>query len=609
MANELGVRWRFGVVDQLSATVDKLKNKFPKLTKEVRTANNAFKVINKSTAGFSKKVNSLSRGFKSAGKDMSIGLSAPIVGFGAIAVRTATTFQNSMNNVSAKSGATGDGLRKLELRAREMGAATAFSASEAADGMAFLAQAGFSAVDIYKAIPDVLNLAAASNIDLARAGDIASNVMGAFNITADETARVADVLSKATASSNIDMEMLAEAMTDAGPVALKFGASLEETTALIGKLGDAGIQGSKAGTTLKNMFLNLSAPTKEIKGIIQSLGVNVLDPASGKLRTMTDILVDMNKAFKSKGIDGAKKLAILDKVFGKRAIAGAGVLLSTVEKLGSNGKNAIESFTDSLNNSQGASKNMADTMMRGLPGALKTLSSRFEEMQLAIMDPSTGISQAFGSVVNAITGVIEWISKLDPSILAAIAVMAGLVAAIGPVLFIFGVFLSMLPGIITALNLMGVSMVMLQTSILPLILIVAKFLFLAGLIAAVGISIYKNWEPIKSFFADLFTSPIQQLKDIMGWIGKITGISKLFGFGDNTDNQLSAKGFKIGNGDAQGAPVGSKELTKKSNDFAAREKTARVGVDFSNLPPGAKVSADNKDGIMSLNTGSLIGGI
>jgi TP901 family phage tail tape measure protein len=612
MASNLGLNWKFGASDGgLSSAADKAKAKFSGLTKATQRANRAFKVMSSSTSNLRKGLNNMGNGFKSAGTKMTAGLTLPVVGFGVSVIRTAAQFEESMNSVAAKSGATGKTLEKLKMRAREMGANTAFSAKEAADSMAFLAQAGWDTKQIYTAIPAVLNLAAASGASLAEAGDIASNIMGAFNIEAEKAGNVADILAKTTASANVDMIQLAEAMKDAAPVAQKYGASLEETSALIGKLGDAGIQGSKAGTTLKNMFLRLSAPTKSIANRLGQLGVKTFNKTTGEMRSMTDILADMDKAFKLKNIKGAERLTILNEVFGQRAIAGAGVLLDQAGKIGKDGVNNIARFTGALENSGGAAKNMADTMMKGLPGALKTLQSKFMEFQLAIMDPKTGLSQAFGDIVNSISGLLTWLSKLNPKVIAWAVKIGLVVAAVGPLLLAFGAFLSMSANIVTAIIAIKSALVAAQIGLAPLLLMMAKFVLVAGLLATAAVMIYNEWEPIKQFFSDLFTNPLQEIQDMVKWIGKISGISSFFGGdkNDEVDAKLKAMGFKISEGGSKGAPVGSKEVTKKSNAFEAKQKKAMIGVNFSNAPKGTQIQSEDKGNILDITSGSMVGGI
>ena len=597
---------RIKAIDSMSKVIDRIKGKIPKLTNAVKNANKKFATMRMRTESLRKSLGKMGRTMKNIGKGMSIGLTAPIVAFGILSIATAAKFEKSMNKVAALTGATGKSLESMTKLAKKLGSETKFSATQAADAMAFLGQAGFKTNDILSATPAILDLAAASSTDLATAADIASNVMGAFNIKAKDASRVTDVLALATAKGNTNMLQLAEAMKDAGPVAQKAGISIEETSALIAKLGDAGIQGSKAGTTLKNMFLNLAAPTSRIKKIMSALGVKTIDPVTKQMRSMTAILADMSEAFDKKGIKGAKKLAILNEIFGKRAIAGAGVLLDQAGKLGTDGVNSIARLTAELENSGGAAKRMAKTMEKGLPGAITSFKSAFEGLQIAILDVEFGgvkLKVIIEKLINRVTKFIRGLSTTNTTMLKWGIIIAGVVAALGPLVFAFGVFLTVLPSMITGFALLKSGLLAIKLATMGALVPMLPFIAALGLVAAAAFLIHKNWKPIKEFFSDLFTSPIQQLKDMLGFLGKITGISKLFGFGDDTDEKLKKQGFQIGK--PQGEAVGTRGIVKESKDKQVRERKAMLDVNFSNMPKGTRVMADDRDGILDSLTGNM----
>ncbi|GAB5387087.1 MAG: hypothetical protein Alpg2KO_00550 [Alphaproteobacteria bacterium] len=230
---------------------------------------------------------------------LTVGAAAVTAGVMA-SINSASTLEKALSNVEAKSGASAEEMAQLKAQARELGATTSFTAKQAADGMTFLAQAGFSVKEIMEALPATLDLAAAGELELARAADIASNVIGQFGLQAKDTARVADVLAAGASNSNTSVEQMAEALNYAGPAAKAFGASLEETVALVGKLGDNGLQGSNAGTALRSMFLRLAAPPKEAGEAIEALGIRTVN-ASGKMRSMGELLAEVGAQLKSKG--------------------------------------------------------------------------------------------------------------------------------------------------------------------------------------------------------------------------------------------------------------------------------------------------------------------
>lgn len=606
--NNVDKKIRFRAIDNVSAITDKISNKFNKVTRAAAKTQKKFERVSQSSKKLRDNLNKAGKGLKNVGKSMTVGLTAPIAAFGAMAFRTSVQFDKSMNKVQALSRASATEIAALRKQSKLLGSETAFSASQAAEAQAFFAQAGFKTNEILKATPATLALAAATSTDLAQSADILSNVMGGFNVKADQAGRFVDVLSAATARGNINMEMIGETMKDAAPVAQKFGASIEETAALTAKLGDAGIQGSKAGTTLKNMFLNLSAPTTRIKKIMGALGVQTVDPVTGKMRKMTDILVDMNKAFQSKGLKDSQRLAVLNEVFGKRAIAGAGVLLNAVSQVDEKtGKtvNTVAKLTKELENSNGVAKEMEKTMLKGLPGATASFTSAFEALQIAVMD--SGIKDVLADIINKVADLFRWIANLNPTILKWGAILAGVVAVIGPMLFIFGGIISALPFLIQGFQLLSVILPVISAGAIPLILAMGKFLLIAGLVAGAAYLIYDAWDDFGNFFNDLFADPLQQLKDMADWAGKIVGLGTFFGDDpDDVDARLKAQGFSFqAAGEASGSATGSRELTKKSNEFKQRQIGGAIDVKFSNMPKDTKVITDDKESILNVSTGMM----
>ena len=227
-------------------------------------------------SGFKKGLDRLrgiaSKSFDKITKAIKAGAAA-LSGLAVAAIKMGSDFEAGMSRVQALSGATGAEFEALRKTALELGRTTVFSASQAAEGMQYLAMAGFKTNEIIAAMPGVLNAAAAGQVDLATAADITSNVLSGFGLKAEEAARVADVLTKAFTSSNTTMESLGETMKYAAPVAAAAGFALEEVAAAAGMLGDAGIQGSQAGTTLRAIMLRLINPPKQAAEALDALGI------------------------------------------------------------------------------------------------------------------------------------------------------------------------------------------------------------------------------------------------------------------------------------------------------------------------------------------------
>lgn len=360
----------------------------------------------------------------SVGAALTAGVTAPVVALGASVVKTQMTFEHSMSKVKALSGATGSDLKLLEDTAKQMGATTVYSASEAADALGYMALAGWDAQQSAAGLPGVLNLAAASGMDLAQASDLVTDYLTAFGLEADQAGRMADVLSYAQANSNTTTEMLGEAFKNCAVNAHNAGMSLEETTAILSKFADAGLKGSEGGTALNAIIRDMTQKMKNGAIQIGNTKVQVQD-ANGNFREMTDIIADVDNA--TKGMGDAQRTAALMTTFTADSIKGMGILCNT-------GADDIDKFTNALEKSDGTAKKMSDMMNSDLTGALKQLSSAWEAVQLDIGNTTGPLSL----IVGMLTKLLQAFLKLPGPVKQAIVTIALLAAAVGPVLLIIG---------------------------------------------------------------------------------------------------------------------------------------------------------------------------
>mgnify|MGYP004644414989 FL=1 len=360
----------------------------------------------------------------SVGAALTAGVTAPVVALGASVVKTQMKFQDSMAKVKALSGATGEDFKMLEDTAKKFGESTVFSASECADALGYMALAGWDAQQSADGLPGVLNLAAASSMDLADASDLVTDYLTAFGLEADQAGRMADVLSYAQANSNTTTEMLGEAFKNCAVNAHNAGMTLEETTAILGRFADAGLKGSEGGTALNAIIRDMTQKMKNGAIQIGQTKVQVQD-ANGNFRKMTDIIRDVDKA--TEGMGDAQRTAALMTTFTADSIKGMGILCNT-------GADNIDKFTDELKNSDGTAEDMANTLSSTLSGALKQLSSAWEGLQYDLGD-TTGV---LTKIVNGLTLLVRWIKSLPGPVKQVIVTFALLVAAIGPILLIVG---------------------------------------------------------------------------------------------------------------------------------------------------------------------------
>ena len=315
------------------------------------------------------------------------------------------SFDDALTQASAKFpekiGRGTDAFFELSNAARTAGKETQFTAAEAAQGLDFMAMAGFTASQAIASLPGIVDLATAANIELARSSDIATDALGAFGLMVDSPEqlavnlqRVNDVFARTVTTSNTTMENLFDTMSESGPALKTTGAEIETFAALAGKLGSAGIKGSKAGTNLKNIFLRLASPVGKAKTLIKKIGLETQDSA-GNMRDMIDIIRDLN--VKTKDMGTAQRAAALDTIFGKRAISGISVLLDE-------GADKLTVYRDQILNAKGASQEMAGEMRKSLLNRLKTLRSSLIEVGFKVVDAfagkAPGIIDAFIKKVN-----------------------------------------------------------------------------------------------------------------------------------------------------------------------------------------------------------------
>ncbi|OPA75445.1 phage tail tape measure protein [Campylobacter pinnipediorum subsp. pinnipediorum] len=313
-------------------------------------------------------------------------------------IKLGVEFESDMARVKALSGANADEFEKLKQTAKDLGASTTFSASQAAQGMQFLSMAGFKANETVEAMPGLLALASAGATDLATTSDIASNILTGFGLKASEMGRVADVMSKAMSSANVDTAMLGDTMKYVAPVASGLGASIEEVAALSAKLGDVGIQGSMAGTTLRSMYARMAAPPSEARKMLEELGLSTTT-ADGKMKDMITIIGELNNRMSL--MSESQKSEIIKNLFGMEAIGGATALLKQ-------GSKNLRDYEANLKNSQGAAKKIAKEQNDTAMGDFKALGSVFSGIAINI---SELLLPAIRSLTQGLTEVGVWINS------------------------------------------------------------------------------------------------------------------------------------------------------------------------------------------------------
>lgn len=362
---------------------------------------------------FQSELSRVSDDFKAVGAGAVAVGTATAVGLGS-AVKTAADFEGSMSRVGALSGATKKEMAMMTDEAKRLGSTTSFSASEAAQGYQKLSMAGFSAKDSTAALGDVLNMAAAGQIELGQAADIASNIMSGFGIEAKNASEVSDVLAKTFTSSNTTLDGLGQTMKYVAPVASSVGWGLEDMAAAAGKMGDAGIDSSQAGTMLRSSISKLAAPTKEASELMNKYGIETQN-ADGTMKSLPDVLQNMKSGFSE--MTEVQRAAAMSTIFGQEAMSGMLTLMEDPK--------GLRTYTEELKNAGGTAKRIAEEQLNNLNGALTKLGSAFEGTKIAI---GSAFIPMLTSLIEMITSLLSWFNQLPAGVQKAIAVFTGLVS-------------------------------------------------------------------------------------------------------------------------------------------------------------------------------------
>lgn len=446
------------------------------------------------------------------GKSMSLKLTAPLVAFAALSVKTAATFSKSMAKVRAVTGATDDEFQRLNDTAKELGRTTQFSASQVADAMAFMGMAGMTTDEIFASVEDTLLLAAAGALDMATAADIVTNIMAGFGMETKDLGNAVDVLTKAFTSSNVDLVMLGESMKYAAPVAKGFGMTFEETAAIMGIFGSNGIQASMAGTSLRAAIVQLDKKADEF-------GITMYD-TNNKMLPMVDIL----KQLEDQGFTASEMM----ELFGLRAGPAMMALLSE-------GSEALKDYTTELENAGGTARRVKEVQMEGLHGILIEMKSAFEGLQIAIAE---GLMPILKPLIEKLTEIFRAFADLSEGRRGMIIKTAIAIAAIGPALLI----LSQIIKAVTVIQWLWNAALAMN----PIGLIIIAIIALGAAMAALGLLIHRHWDGIVSFFAgigqrikaifmQIAESMYQPIRTAVDWIiavinAMIRGFNSVFGW-------------------------------------------------------------------------------
>ena len=476
-------------------------------------------------AATGEKLKTVGDNISSAGQKL-LPVTAGVTALGTAAVSTAANFESSMSQVQATMGITKDAMSTvngesvntmdtLSALAKKMGSETAFSASECAEALNYLALAGYDTQQMCDTLPTVLNLAAAGGIDLAAASDMVTDAMSALGMGVDEAGTMVDQMAKTASTTNTSVAQLGEGILTIGATAKTVKGGTAELNTALGILANNGIKGAEGGTHLRNVILSLQNPTDKAAACMEQLGLDVYD-SEGNMRSLNDILGDLNTSMD--GMTAAEKSNIIGQIFNKTDLASVNALLANT---GTTWDDLQQSITDS----GGAAQQMADTQLDNLQGQLTILKSALEGLAISFGEL---LLPAIKTIVGWVQKFVDWLNGMDEGTKKVVTTIALLAAALGPVLIVIGkvvsavgTIMTIVPKVAGVINTVKTAFAALNTTMLanPIFLIIAA---ITALVAAFiylwntnedfrqfWINLWENvkevaiavWEAIKNFFS------------------------------------------------------------------------------------------------------------
>lgn len=475
-------------------------------------------------AATGEKLKTVGDNISSAGQKL-LPVTAGVTALGTAAVSTAANFESSMSQVQATMGITKDAMSTvngesvntmdtLSALAKKMGSETAFSASECAEALNYLALAGYDTQQMCDTLPTVLNLAAAGGIDLAAASDMVTDAMSALGMGVDEAGTMVDQMAKTASTTNTSVAQLGEGILTIGATAKTVKGGTAELNTALGILANNGIKGAEGGTHLRNVILSLQNPTDKAAACMEQLGLDVYD-SEGNMRSLNDILGDLNTSMD--GMTAAEKSNIIGQIFNKTD-------LSSVNALLANTGSTWDDLQQSIIDSGGAAQQMADTQLDNLQGQITILKSALEGLAISFGEL---LLPAIKMIVGWVQKFVDWLNGMDEGTKKVITTVALLAAALGPVLIVVGkvvsavgTIMTIVPKVAGVINTVKTAFAALNTTMLanPIFLIIAA---ITALVAAFiylwntnedfrqfWINLWENvkevaivvWEAIKNFF-------------------------------------------------------------------------------------------------------------
>lgn len=414
-----------------------------------KSAISDLKVFQASGATTEQKLKGLSSAFSTVGGGLTKGLTLPLVGVGATSVGVATKFESAMSQVAATMGITTEQIKNgnkdfenLQKTALNMGATTKYTASEAAEGLNILAQAGLSADESIKAIPTVLSLASAGVMSLDSAATYVTASVKGFGDSMDNAKKYADLMAKGATLANTDVKGLGEALSGVSATSNNYKQSVESTTLSLLRLAEQNITGGEASTMLARAMADIYTPTSNAKKALDELGISAYD-SSGKARDFNDIVDELSKAFA--GMSDEEANATKNQIFTTYGMNAFNKMTAATTK-------TVDKFKTGLKDATGSAAQQAETQLDNLKGSLTLLQSALEGAGIVIGQRLAPYIRKLADFINGLVTKFNNLSDAQKDMIVKIGLV---VAAIGPVMLIISKLIGTILGIKKAISIIG----------------------------------------------------------------------------------------------------------------------------------------------------------
>ena len=375
-----------------------------------------------------KEIQKAGKQISAVGGGMTKNFTIPIAGAGVAAIKLASDFESGMSKVSSISGATGGELDKLSKKAKEMGAKTKFSATEATDAYQYMAMAGWKTKDMLNGIEPVMKLAGASGEELSTTSDILTDSLTAFGKSAKDASKFADVMAAVSSNANTNVSMMGESFKYCAPVAGALGFSMEDTSKAIGLMANSGIKASNAGTALRSWMSRMAAPTDAVQSAMKKLGISLTD-SKGQMKSFDTIMRETKKAFS--GLTEEQKSQYASIIAGKTGMSGMLAVVNSSDK-------DFKKLTNAVKESDGACNRMYKTANDNLNGQLTVLKSTLESIAISFGEKLTPYVKKATEWLQKMANKFNGLSSAQKDMIIKVALVA---AAIGSLEFGFALIL------------------------------------------------------------------------------------------------------------------------------------------------------------------------